>query len=243
MPAYFASDVHLRLDRPERAARFARWVDRLRPDDSLTVVGDLCDFWFAARQVRNDPTECPGLRALASYRARGGTLAIMPGNHDIWLGPFYERTLGVDFLSEPLTRVTYGLRLLLVHGHDLGGRHLWKAWMESQTFHNSFGRLPNLVADRLDQLLERTNERHRDADDMRHLAVYRRYAAQQSETADIVIVGHIHRPLDEPGHDGRPRLIVLGGWHRQSSYVRVDEQGASLIVEPDPARSIANLIG
>ena len=47
LAAYFASDVHLRLDRPERGRRFARFVGGLEPGvDTLTIVGDLCDFWY-----------------------------------------------------------------------------------------------------------------------------------------------------------------------------------------------------
>jgi hypothetical protein len=29
-------------------------------------------------------------------------------------------------------------------------------------------------------------------------------------------------------------MVVLGGWHYQSSYLKVDHGGASLVVEPDP---------
>ena len=72
MPDYFLSDVHLRLDQPDRGRRLALLVDRLRAGDSLTIVGDLCDFWYAARQFDADPMACAGLRSLASFRDRGG---------------------------------------------------------------------------------------------------------------------------------------------------------------------------
>ena len=125
MPAYFVSDVHLRLDRPERSRRFARWVEGLRPGDPLVIAGDLCDFWFASRQRRADPLACEGLRALADFRARGGSTTIMPGNHDTWLGPLYERALGARFVPEPLEVEAYGRRVHLVHGHLLGARSAW----------------------------------------------------------------------------------------------------------------------
>ena len=47
----------------------------------------------------------------------------------------------------------------------------------------------------------------------------------------MVVLGHVHVTLDD--REGSPRLIVLGGWHSQASYLRVDESGASLIVETD----------
>ncbi len=232
MATYFASDVHLRLDRPERGRRFARWIDGLAPDDSLTIVGDLCDFWYAARQVNRDPMECAGLRALASYRDRGGSLTILPGNHDLWLGRFYERTLGARFVAEPWDVSVHGLRIRLVHGHLLGARRLWKKLMESRAFLHAFERCPGPLARTLDHLLDHSNEKNREWDDRRHLAVFRKYAEQQGPAFDIVALGHIHRPVDEAG--SQPRLIVLGGWHYQASYLKIDPSGASLVIEPDP---------
>ena len=63
MAEYFLSDVHLRLDHPGRGERLAWLADTLRPDDRLTIVGDLCDFWFAARQSSGNPARCAGLPA------------------------------------------------------------------------------------------------------------------------------------------------------------------------------------
>ena len=121
MPDYFLSDVHLRLDEPDRGRRLARLVDRLGPEDSLTIVGDLCDFWYAARQYRADPMRVRrALAALASFRRRGGSITILAGNHDAWIGPFYERTLGARFLPDTLEVEIQGLRIYLAHGHRLG---------------------------------------------------------------------------------------------------------------------------
>ena len=78
MAVYLASDVHLRLDCPARGRRFARFLAGLDPEqDTLTIVGDLCDFWFVARQLRNAPLVCTGLSALADFRSRGGGVTIL----------------------------------------------------------------------------------------------------------------------------------------------------------------------
>lgn len=233
MSAYFTSDVHLRLDHPERSRRFGCWVDRLEPEDSLTIIGDLCDFWFASRQAGAGLSSCPGLKSLADFRARGGALTILPGNHDAWLGPAYERQLGARFAREPLTIEVYGLRLLLLHGHRVGGHPVWKGWMESHAFLTAFHHLPSPLASALDTRLERRNDRTRDVDDQRQLDAYRAFAASCAGVADLVLIGHVHRPLDEPGSN--PRLIVPGGWFGRSSYVKVDGSGTSLIVEHDNA--------
>jgi len=228
---YLASDVHLRIDRPERARRFARWVRRLEDDASLLIAGDLCDFWMVARQREPELIESDGLAALADFRARGGSLAIMAGNHDLWICPFYERVLGATLLSEPFDTTVHGLRLHVVHGHLLGARRRWKGWMESREFWTAFGQLPPPLAGLLGQLLERTNISGLAADERRHLAVFRDYAAKRRGLADLVVIGHVHRAVDDSGSE--PRMIVLGGWQEQSSYLKIDSTGASFHVVAD----------
>ena len=33
------------------------WLDRLTPDDSLVIVGDLCDFWMGCAPAHDDPLQ------------------------------------------------------------------------------------------------------------------------------------------------------------------------------------------
>jgi UDP-2,3-diacylglucosamine hydrolase len=230
---YFASDVHLRFDRPERNRRFANFLSRLKPDDALYVVGDLCDFSLAARRSATELLECDSLRALAEYRRSGGALAIMAGNHDRWLGSFYADHLGASIITEPHDLNAFGHRVRLVHGHLLGARRPWKAWMESRVFFEAFRRLPQPIADRLDRALTWRNERELLADEERHLRVFRHYAASCRGSADLVVIGHVHRPVDVV--DDAPRLVVLGGWQRRSSFLKIDAVGASFHIEEDRA--------
>lgn len=230
MSFYLFSDVHLRPDRPDRGERLAGWVDSLTPHDSLLVVGDLCDFWMAARLAEGDRLQCPALQALIGFRSRGGELRIMAGNHDQWLCPFYERELGAEILVEPADLTIQGLRVHLVHGHLLGARKRWKSWMESREFHRAFGHVPGPFAGVLDQVLEWKNQRSLLDDEERHLKIYRRYADERRGQSDLVVIGHVHRPVDDSTAD--PRLVVLGGWQRSCSFLRIDEVGASFHVSP-----------
>ncbi|WP_422925846.1 UDP-2,3-diacylglucosamine diphosphatase [Singulisphaera sp. PoT] len=227
MPAYFASDVHLRLDHPERARRFARWVDSLEGSDSLTIVGDLCDFWLASRQLREASERCEGLKALRDFRARGGDLTILPGNHDHWLGRFFHESIGARYIEEPYEVEVYGLRLHISHGHRLVLSRIWKRWMEGASFYYAFSHCPSLVANRLDHLLEGFNNRRRGVDNERLLALFRGFVASRENT-DIVIFGHVHQTVDEKLDS--TRMIVLGGWHEGTSYLKIDESGANLII-------------
>jgi UDP-2,3-diacylglucosamine hydrolase len=231
VPHYFASDIHLRNDRPDRDRRFRAWLDRLTPDDSLLIVGDLCDFWMGSRRAHDDPLRSESLRALAEFRRQGGTLAVMAGNHDEWLCPFYAAELGATIVAEPHDMTVHGISLRIVHGHRLGARRAWKAWMEGRAFFEAFSYVPGPFAWALDQTLAWRNQVGLATDEERHLRVYRKYAEKLQGSADIVIFGHVHRPVDEA--QANPRLIVLGGWQHRTSYLKIDARGATFHVEHD----------
>jgi UDP-2,3-diacylglucosamine hydrolase len=155
----------------------------------------------------------------------------MAGNHDEWLCPYYEAKLGARIIAEPFDLTIHGLRLRLVHGHHLGARRAWKSWMESRAFFKAFAAVPGPIARTLDQILAWHNERGLEADEERHLAVYRQYATHCRGSADIVVIGHVHRPVDLP-HEN-PRLVVLGGWQHRSSFLKIDAAGATFHIESD----------
>ncbi|MEW4567245.1 UDP-2,3-diacylglucosamine diphosphatase [Tautonia sp. JC769] len=231
MADYFVSDVHLRLDHVERSERFAAFVRSLSPADSLTVVGDLCDFWFSSRQRHDAPLRCPGLHALAEFRRQGGMLLILPGNHDAWLAPFYEKSLGARCVDRPWEGTRHGVKISAVHGHRLGARKPWKAMMESRPFLSAFEAIPGPIARRLADRLERSNAQSLAATHHRHLMTYRAHARRTIEggRAHLVLLGHVHDVFDEAIGPGR--MIVLGDWMGGSSHVRVDAQGVHFVAD------------
>jgi UDP-2,3-diacylglucosamine hydrolase len=225
---YFASDVHLRFDRPDRDVRFSNWLSRLTSDDSLLIAGDLCDFWMASRTRPSDLLKSDSLLRLAEFQRGGGALSIMAGNHDAWLCPFYQNELGARIVPDPYEITVCGLRIHVVHGHLLGSRPAWKSLMEGRRFFAGFGRIPHPLARVLDRALIWKDDRTRTPDEERHLRFFRTYASSFKGFADLVVIGHVHRAFDEP--EPGPRMIVLGGWQARSSFLKVDREGARLHV-------------
>ena len=106
--------------------------------------------------------------------------------------------------------------------------------MEGHAFFAGFGRIPHPLARMLDRALIWKDDRTRTPDEERHLQFFRMYASRFTGLADLVVIGHVHRAVDEPATD--PRMIVLGGWQARSSFLKVDAEGASLHVESDHNR-------
>jgi UDP-2,3-diacylglucosamine hydrolase len=227
---YFCSDVHLRSDRPERDELFARFVERLESSDVLIIGGDLCDFWLASRALpdiatTNGANAYHGLRALRAFSARGGDLVVLLGNHDLWLRSFYQEQLSARVPDEPFEITVCGLRVHLVHGHRVRTGPRWKQALESRAFSVAFSILPAFLARRLDQLLNSVNVAGRLRNHRAAKAQYRQYVQQRAGAAQIFLFGHVHERVDEKV--GSARLVVLGDWKRQASYLVIDESGAS----------------
>jgi UDP-2,3-diacylglucosamine hydrolase len=236
---YFLSDVHIRLDRPDRDARLLRFLDRLEPGDRLFIVGDLCDFWFASQQRHHPDAVTPGLLALKRFAERGGPLVLLLGNHDAWLGEFYRRQLGVEITEEPLEVESYGLTLRLEHGHRNKGKRFWKAMLEGPTFFEVFSRLPHPVARLAQRLLEHVNDRTRDAADRQMIAAYETFVGTLRPAPDLAVFGHVHRVHD--ARRGPTRVVVLGDWFEGICFLRIDERGAEHVCTADVARQPAGV--
>jgi UDP-2,3-diacylglucosamine hydrolase len=221
---YFLSDAHLRLDRPDRGRRVAKLVSRLDPEqDRLVIVGDLCDFWYQSRERRRGLGDDAGLHALRGFRDRGGRLEILLGNHDLWMGPDYEAMLGALIVPEPLRMESHGRRLWVEHGHRRAAVAPWKAAMETRGFLRVFEALPGVIANRLEVVLNSTNEARKHRTEAAHLERYREFARGLPRDIDLLVMGHVHHPVDESRLP--TRLVVLGDWIDGECYLRVDERG------------------
>lgn len=226
MADYFVADTHLRLDCPDRGLRLASVVDRLEPSDRLFVVGDLCDFWFASRQSHHQgPPSCPGLSALDRFQQRGGTLSILLGNHDAWLGPYYRDRLGWSVVPEPMQVESFGLRVWMAHGHRVRGKSWWKGALEGRAVLEGFRHAPGPLARQLEGMLDRVNSESKAEADARLTALFRIFADTLADQVDLVVFGHVHTIADDQTRT--PRLVVLGDWRTRGSYLRIDERGAA----------------
>jgi len=251
VPLYFASDQHICLRHPERGRRFARFLGLLDPaSDRLVIAGDLCDFWFVAREAHTPEAEKePGIAALKRFVQAGGEVTLLPGNHDMHLEWFYRKELGIGYCDDLNlnldSRDEPGAKSMIriVHGHLLGGRSRWKGWMESRGFLSGFRCVPSSIADRLAALLQKYNSRNRRVDNLRHFRVFETHvknarpsggqgAGDSSDHYDIYILGHVHQTFcvqvdasdqQSTGETDRKTLmVVLGHWFRQASWFRID---------------------
>jgi UDP-2,3-diacylglucosamine hydrolase len=227
---FFLSDCHLGLNRSvlerEREARVVRFLDALDPrTDSLVIVGDLFDFWFAYRRAIPRGGFAV-LSALHALRRQGMAVTFVGGNHDFWSLPFLEDELGLEVADGVLIRSIQGRRFFIAHGDGLGsGDHGYKLLKRV---------LRNPVAIALYRLL------HPDFGIW--LATWSSHASRESQTIDpgladrmfdevaapafaaghdVVVLGHVHLPTLR--EEGGKAMAILGDWVENYTYLRVED--------------------
>lgn len=121
---YFISDAHLgslaSAHRRTQERRLVRFLDEIKPHAAaLYLLGDMFDFWYEYKYVvPKGYTRFLG--KISELTDSGVEVHFFTGNHDIWVGDYFERECGMKIHREPLTTEIYGKLFYLAHGDGLG---------------------------------------------------------------------------------------------------------------------------
>jgi UDP-2,3-diacylglucosamine hydrolase len=115
----FISDLHLAPGEPAIVERFLAFLaGQARAAASLTILGDLFDYW-AGDDDLTDPFNArivAGLRALSDS---GTAVSFMAGNRDFLVGDRLASAAGLTLLPDPCLLDIGGTPTLLTHGDTL----------------------------------------------------------------------------------------------------------------------------
>jgi UDP-2,3-diacylglucosamine hydrolase len=209
---YFISDVHLgEQPEPLEKVRVKQFVEFLREVEesasSVFFVGDLFDFWFEYKWERNIQ------------------ITYLAGNHDFWLGHFFDRELGIQTFNDEWTGKIEGKRFFLFHGDgvakkDYGYRLLKKILRNRvsiklyQWIHPDWG-IP------IARFVSGSSRQYTNRIDLDDHTDYIDFARKQFEEGyDYVIMGHRHNPYEH--EENGSKYINLGDWLHYYSYAVFD---------------------
>jgi UDP-2,3-diacylglucosamine hydrolase len=231
----FVSDIHFGHDDDARErAKEAALVACLRahePDvEHLYLLGDVFDEYIEYRYLI--PKGFIRFQALlAEWTDRGVPVTYLVGNHDPWHQDYFSRELGVDLRFDALTEPLYHHNVYMAHGDGLGAgdglyrrlrpllRHPVPVWLYRAL-------LPGDSGFRLARWVQRTFGN--DQVDEVTVEALRAYAFDilSQRSADIVVLGHTHRPE----HIIRPegQYLNTGAWHDARTFACLDERGPVL---------------
>jgi UDP-2,3-diacylglucosamine hydrolase len=233
---YFISDVHLG-EQPEsiekkRVKQFIKFLREIEKSaSSIFFVGDLFDFWFEYKYVI-PKKHFAVIHQLASMREKNINITYLAGNHDFWLGQFFNRELGIQTADNEWTGEIDGKRFFLFHGDgvakkDYGYRFLKKLLRNRfsiklyQWIHPDWG-IP------FARFVSGSSRQYTNHIELNDHTDYIEFAKERfTEQYDYVIMGHRHNPYvyDEEGK----KYINLGDWLHYFSYAVFD--GSELAIK------------
>ncbi len=121
---YFASDQHFGAPTAEkskiREQKFVNWLDSIKKDaEVLFLLGDLFDFWFEYKKVVPKGF-IRVLGKLAALKDSGVQIHFFVGNHDLWMGDYFEKELNIPVYHKPKAFTFNKKTFLIGHGDGLG---------------------------------------------------------------------------------------------------------------------------
>jgi len=225
MAVYFISDVHLGLTSKEeertKENRLLSFLRSILPTaESLFIGGDLFDFWFEYRTVIPKGFHRT-LSALQEFTDRGVPVYYLAGNHDFWMGDFFQTELGFTVHFTPFEMSLQGKRVLLHHGDGLAkkdlGYRLIKPVLRSRLSIAVYRWLHPDIGVRIARGSSRSSREYTSQKDFGEEEGMLEFAkAQIASGVDIVVMGHRHQP-DLRVID-RGVYVNLGDWISHYTY-------------------------
>jgi UDP-2,3-diacylglucosamine hydrolase len=235
MASYFFSDVHLGLSTHEteklKENRLLGFLKSIGPKtDSLFILGDLFDFWFEYRTVIPKGFHRT-LAALQEFTDRGVKVHYLAGNHDFWMGEFFQTELGMDLHFEPFEMMVDGKRIFFHHGDGLAkndtGYKLIKPVLRNKFNIGLYRWLhPDLgvTLARGSSRTSRSYTSHKHYGEEEGMLEFARERIAQG--TDIVMMGHRHRPNVVAIDNGT--YMNLGDWITYNTYAELADGTVAL---------------
>ena len=234
---YFLSDAHLgslAIDHSRmHERRLVRFLDSIKNKAAaIYLLGDMFDFWYEFKYVvPRGYTRFLG--KLSELSDMGVEIHYFTGNHDIWAFDYLEKECGVILHKQPLTTEIYGKIFLLAHGDGLGDPDkkfkFLRALFHSKvcqflfsSIHPRWSMWLGLTWAKYSRMKRNNNEEPPYMGENReHLVLYTKEYIKTHPDVDYFIYGHRHIEIDLQ-LSRKSRMIVLGDWITQFSYVVYD---------------------
>ncbi|MGC8775523.1 MAG: UDP-2,3-diacylglucosamine diphosphatase [Chlorobaculum sp.] len=232
---YFLSDLHLGLQEPqaeqEKLERLEKLFSLIREQGgALYLLGDILDYWMEFRHVV--PKGFTRFFCMLSGLVRSGVeVTWFAGNHDFYLGSFFDDELGVK-TCYGLQEVRYdGKLFLLAHGDGLGEGDLgYKLFARFIRNRFNLGLLTAFHSDLSTALMKHfslLSRKHKKVDMRAESTRLPDFAATlaQERDFDYFVCGHNHSERVQALHDSGSTYVNLGSWIEGRYQYGVYEQG------------------
>lgn len=230
MALYIFSDAHLGSSSASEEAikqeNILKLFDMVKSDgDRLVILGDLFDFWFEYKHAipKEHHRILMGLRQLIE---EGIAVDYVSGNHDFWMGDFFETQIGINVHRDHYDIEYEGQRLHLIHGDGLapgdGGYRFLKRILRNRFNIWLYRKLPVDWAIPLAKWVSGSSRSYTARRDHAFASDYEAYALSKLNAGfDIVAIGHLHIPVIKESDSGT--YINTGDFIHHFTYAKLTD--------------------
>ena len=231
MKIYFASDQHFGAPIPElsfpREQKFIQWLDIVKQDaDAIFLLGDLFDFWFEYKTVVPKGF-VRVLGKLAEIKDSGIPIYFFVGNHDLWMGDYFQKELNIPVYHDNQEFTFNGKTFLIGHGDGKGPGDMGYKRMK-KVFTNPISKwlfrwLHPDIGVKLAQYLSVKNKLISGAEDVKYLGEDNEWLVQyckrklETKEYNFFVFGHRHLPLEIELNENS-KYVNLGDWIGYFTY-------------------------
>lgn len=247
---YFSSDNHLGAPDADsslpREKKFVRWLDSVQEDAAAVfLLGDLFDFWFEYKMVVPKGF-VRTLGKLAELRDKGIPIYFFVGNHDLWMGGYFEKELDIPVFYDSTTFLINDKKFLIGHGdgkgpHDKGYKRMKKVFTNPISKW-LFRWLHPDIGVRLGQYFSVKNKLISGDEDQKFLGKEKEWLSQyaerklETEHYDYFVFGHRHLPMQIAINEAS-QYFNLGDWIGYYTYGVFDGEKFQMEVFENTDRS------
>lgn len=227
--AYFFSDAHLGVgdERDERRKeenliRFLRAIRRNAAE--IYILGDLFDYWFEYRTVV--PKGYYRLfSTFAELNRAGIRLFYVVGNHDYWVGDYFEKEFGMKVYRTPVEKVILGRRFFLHHGdgllkNDFGYNKILKPILRSPVSIFLYSLLHPDLASKIARWSSHKSREYTSNRTYEERGMIEFAEEKVKEGVEYVVMGHHHKALMLLVGNGM--YVNVGEWMQLNTYAVFD---------------------
>jgi len=225
-----------------REAKFVRWLDDVKKDAAaIFLLGDLFDFWFEYKQVVPKGF-VRVLGKLAEISDSGIPIYFFVGNHDLWMGDYFEKELNIPVYHNTKVFTYNDKKFFIGHGDGLGPNDKGYKRMK-KVFTNPVAKWfyrwlhPDLGM-RLGQYMSVSNKAISGEEDIKFTGPEDEwlvhYARRKLESAhyDYFVFGHRHLPMEIQVSENST-YFNIGEWITYFTYGVFDGEDFELKVFED----------
>ncbi|MGD9487442.1 MAG: UDP-2,3-diacylglucosamine diphosphatase [Calditrichaceae bacterium] len=237
--AYFISDLHIGANETEeehqKQTHVLRFLDEIEKDAThLYIVGDLFDFWFEYKYVI-PKKYFDFLYRFKRLTDRGVEINYLAGNHDFFLGRFFDEMIGMKTWLDDYEFELGGKNFYLFHGDGVAKKDTGYRFLK-RVFRNKFNQkifrwLHPDFGFRFARFISGSSRVYTNRLVLKDVEDYKEYAEKQFDRGfDYVLMGHKHNPLVYEKNDHK--YLNLGDWLVNFSYAEFDGNNLELKYYP-----------